>query len=63
MLILESVVSIGYFRYIHRYGIRIQPSLKVIFRNVAQSIDHALPLIALSFSPVFIPNGPHRACL
>lgn len=38
-------------------------SLKIILRNAAQSIDHALPLIALMwcFSPGFIPNGPEIA--
>lgn len=55
------MVNIGFFRYKYKYGIPIQPCLKVIFRNVAP----ALPLITLmrSFSPVFIPNGPHRARL
>lgn len=39
-----------------------ESSLKFILRNAAQSIDHALPLIALMcFSPGFIPNGPEIA--
>lgn len=56
MISLESVVNIGYFRYKYKYGIPIQPCLKVIFRNAAQSIDHVLDCIDVVFFSGIYPK-------